>query len=99
MKRTKRGLDNDFNRARFLVAHGADPVVWAKRHGIESFSTPCCVCGAVQTTSLPFASGQLRGLVAPMCACGHPNPPYCVVRDARFGDLFSGSSGGPTPAS
>lgn len=68
------------DRRKFLRVHGADPVKWAKRYEIEPFTHACHLCGLLSTTSIPFASGPLRGLIAPDCECGHPNPPYCVVR-------------------
>lgn len=77
---------------RKLLIHGIDAKAWARRHDIEPFTSACHRCGTVQTTSIPFAEGNLRGLVAPPCKCTDPNvrPPYCVVRDPRFGDLFTG---------
>lgn len=77
-------------RERFLVAHGVDPKRWARTHDIVPFTAPCADCGTALTTSLPFASGQLRGLIAPRCDCGNEHPPYCVVRAYQFGDLFTG---------
>lgn len=79
-----------------LIIHGADPKAWAERYDIEPFTRACRWCGIEQTTSIPFAQGTLRGLVAPPCKCTDPNvnPPYCMVRDARFGDLFDGDLNG-----
>lgn len=83
-----------FNRKKFLIIHGQDPVAWSKKYDLEPFTHPCYRCKATCSTTLPFASGNLRGLIAPACACGHPNPPYCVVN--HFGapgsltDLFNG---------
>lgn len=77
-----------FDRTKFLIVHGVTAEEWSERYGLDPFTHPCCICGAPQTTSLPFAKGQLRGLVAPVCECGHPNPPFCVVRDPKFGDLL-----------
>jgi hypothetical protein len=74
----------------FLIAHGADPKRWARKHDIEPFSCPCDGCGRTVTTSVPFACGQFRGLIAPTCPCGHEFRPYCVVRAAQHGDLFTG---------
>jgi hypothetical protein len=56
-------------------------------------------CGAMLTTTIPFAQGTLRGLQAPPCVCGYhrepkgpddvvSRPPYALVRDPKFGDLF-----------
>lgn len=67
-------------RNRFVTLPGTDPVRWAARYGIRSYTGPCHACGAMLTTSLPFAHGSLRGLVAPPCACGNTSTPYCVVR-------------------
>jgi len=78
------------NRESFLVVHGQNPKRWASRFGIEPFTGPCSRCGAECTTSIPFACEQLRGLMSPPCACGNANTPYCLVRDARFGDLLDG---------
>lgn len=79
-------------RDHFLLVHGQDPDAWARRYDIEPFTHPCWRCGASLTTALPFASGSLRGLVAPACACGNTLTPYCIVRDPKHGDLFSGAS-------
>ena len=74
------------SRERFLVAvQGVDPVKWATLYDIEKFSAPCR-CGSIREATLPFAVGGLRGLIAPKCPCGEPNPPYCVV--AAQGDLI-----------
>ena len=78
-------------RENFLIAHGACPKSWAKKYDIEPFDLDCSKCGETMTTSLPFTVGQFRGLVAPQCYCGNEDTPYCIVRDFRFGDLFSGS--------
>ncbi len=73
-------------RRHMLAVHGADPVRWAKRHGIEPFTAPCYVCERPLTTSVPFAYGRLRGLKAPACECGDERGPYCVVMD-DLGDI------------
>jgi len=71
-------------RNRMRLLYGWDPGQWANRHGIEPFSASCS-CGETRTTTIPFAAGALRGMIAPQCSCGEPNPPYCVVGlfDAR----------------
>lgn len=74
-------------RATFLLVLGADPERWARRYGIAPFTHPCAGCGASCTTSIPFAAGDHRGLIAPVCACGHPTPPYALVR-ADGGDIL-----------
>ena len=74
------------DRSRFMLVLGADPVKWAKRYDILPFTHPCSRCGAQTTTSIAFASGNCRGLIAPQCECGHPSPPYCIVGD--WGQLF-----------
>lgn len=78
------------NRRRFLRIHGVSLKAWSQRHDLEPYTRPCSECGAPLTTTVPFATGQMRGLLAPDCSCGNKNTPYCVVRDARYGDLFSG---------
>jgi hypothetical protein len=70
-----------------MFVYGADPELWARRFDIEPFAAPCYVCGTELKTTLPFASGPLRGLAAPRGACGHDTGPYCVVR-ADGGWLF-----------
>lgn len=80
------------DRVRVLIPVGTTAEAWAARHDLEQYTRPCSRCGAMLTTSIPFASGQLRGLMAPVCACGNERTPYCVVCDARFGDLFTGAS-------
>lgn len=76
-----------------LVIHGISAEAWARRYDIEPCSAPCQDCGVMRTTTVPFACGQLRGLMAPKCECGQEGVPYCLVRDPRHGDLFTG--GGP----
>jgi hypothetical protein len=76
-------------KPRFLV-YGVSVAEWTKRYGVEPFSHPCYECGRVLSTSIPFVQGTLRGLQAPQCECGHPNPPYAMVRDPAYGDLFTG---------
>lgn len=68
-----------FHRTSWLVLHNGDPALWARRHGLEPFSHPCRDCGIVLTTTVPFAAGEMRGLVAPRCACGNEGTPYCIV--------------------
>jgi hypothetical protein len=68
-----------------LLIHGADPVAWAKRWGIEiPDPVPCYHRGALLTLDVPFVRGTLRGLTARECACGghgeNSRPPYCEVR-------------------
>lgn len=71
-----------------LIAHGFNPLRWAKRWGLKPFTYPCFKCGDAATTTIPFACNDLRGLIAPTCRCGHDRPPYCVVRTE--GDLLEG---------
>lgn len=67
------------NRSRFKRVFGVDAERWAKRWDLRPFTHPCHECGRDQTASIPFATARLRGLIAPECECGHPNPPYCCV--------------------
>jgi hypothetical protein len=80
-----------------LFVHGADPVAWAKRYGIEVHPVPCYHCGALLTLDLAFTQGTLRGLSARPCACGghvgNSRPPWCVVR-ADGGDILTDLTGG-----
>src|SRR5690606_35019746 len=76
-------------RSRFMLLLGVDPVRWSTRYDIEPFSHPCDTCGTLLTTSIPFAFESLRGLVAPTCRCGNDRTPYCLVRKASSGDLFT----------
>lgn len=79
------------NLERFLVVLGADPVRWAARYGISPISAPCSECGAILDTDIPFAYETFRGLKAPTCSCGNKYTPYCLVKDPKYGDLFTGS--------
>jgi len=79
----------NWNPHRFLYIYGITAEQWAARYGIIPF-TDKCECGRDLTTSIPWAQGSLRGLRAPPCECGNENRPYCVVRDSRYGDLFTG---------
>lgn len=81
------------NRKHFLILYGVDPVRWARRWGLEPFTHPCSECGALLTTTLPFARDTLRGIIAPPCACGNTCTPYEVVRDPAHGDVFTDRSG------
>lgn len=76
------------DRAHFLRVLGADPERWAARWGLLPFRSPCLGCGRIMETTVPFAWRDYRGLIAPSCVCGEPNPPYCVVRDPKVGDLL-----------
>lgn len=67
------------DRSTFLIVHGADPVRWAKRHNLVPFTAACFKCNAPCSTTLPLVSGPMRGLIAPLCSCGHPYPPYCLA--------------------
>lgn len=80
-------------RNQFLLVLGEDASAWAARFGIEPYEHPCDVCGAPMRTTIPCASGELRGLIAPVCECGNVDVPYCVVRDPKRGDLFTGGEG------
>lgn len=82
-------VGSEVNRQHFLKILGANPVTWAARYDLEPFRFPCSDCGQLLTTTVPFAYQQLRGLIAPDCSCGNKFPPYCVVRDLRFGDLLA----------
>lgn len=43
---------------------------WAKLYNIEIRSRPCLKCGKLQSTSIPWASKEWRGLVSPTHECG-----------------------------
>jgi hypothetical protein len=75
------------NRNSFKLVLGQDPKAWMDRYGIQPFTLKCG-CGADMTTSIPAFDGQLRALMAPPCACGNTDTPYCVVRDPKHGDLL-----------
>jgi hypothetical protein len=78
-----------------LLLHGVSAEDWTARWGVEPFTHPCSKCGEPLTTTRPFVQGSLRGLESPPCVngChdGHNRPPYAIVRDPAYGDLFSGS--------
>ena len=79
------------NKGRLLI-YGIAAEEWTARYGVEPFSHPCASCGQILTTSIPFVQGQFRGLQAPCCECGTTEwkPPYAIVRDPKYGDLFDG---------
>lgn len=70
---------------RLLGASERFVAAWAERHSVEPFSHPCEGCGAERTTTVPFAWGVWRGLVAPLCPCGHPRPIFCVSWESMGG--------------
>jgi len=74
-----------------LTVLGATAEQWTARYGVQPYSHPCSRCGLVLTTTEPFAKGTLRGLRAPTCRCGNERTPYVVVRDPKYGDLFTGA--------
>lgn len=81
------------NRESFVEVLGYDPDKWAERYGLTPFSRACLDCGVPLVTTIPIAHGTLRGLAAPPCECGATDtPPYCFVREASHGDLFSGEA-------
>lgn len=43
---------------------------WCERYGLTVKTRPCLQCGILQTTSIPWASGEWRGLVSTKHACG-----------------------------
>lgn len=75
---------------RFIV-HGATAAEWTSRYGVEPFQHPCSECGRLLETTIPFIQGTLRGLSAPQCECGNEQTPFGLVRDPKYGDLFTGS--------
>jgi hypothetical protein len=82
------------DRAKVLIVHGVTAEEWCERYDLEPHTRPCQRCGESRATSLPFAQGNLRGLIAPTCAaCQHFGTPYCVVHkdpDSGLADLFGG---------
>ena len=76
------------NRDKFVRINDVSAEAWARQHEITPYTGPCARCGAEVTTSIPFTSGEFRGLMAPPCACGHTHTPFCIVRDAAYGDLL-----------
>ena len=44
---------------------------WAKLYGLEPFEEQCEACGRAQYTSIPWASGNWRGLKSTVCECGN----------------------------
>ncbi len=74
-----------------LIVHGITVEEWTARYGVEPFSHPCSECEILLTTTIPFIQGTLRGLCSPPCECGNEKTPYGIVRDPKYGDLFTGS--------
>lgn len=75
---------------RLYIVHGVSAEAWSRRWGVEIFTHPCSECDYPCRTTIPFVQGQLRGLQAPPCPCGNDKTPFGVVRDPKYGDLFSG---------
>lgn len=76
-----------------MLLHGINLEKWCKRWDMEPFDVPCPGCGKPVTCDIPFAQGQLRGLMGRACGCGyydHPNHglPYCAAREPKHGDLL-----------
>ncbi len=78
------------HRDRFLRVMGIAPHTWASRYGLEIFSAPCPKCGRLLSTTVPFACGTLRGLMAPPCKCGCGDVPYEIAEADPRTDLFTG---------
>lgn len=82
-------------RDKLIFVIGQDVDTWCKRFGLERFTAPCRYCRFERPMTRAFFCGQLRGLAAADACegCGDTSarPPYCFVRDTRFGDLFDGT--------
>lgn len=81
-----------------LLIHGADPVKWAQRWGIDIPEPVMCDCGRLKRCDVPYAQGDWRGIQASPCVCGDGSvAPYCVVH--RDGIPFENwpMLGGPPP--
>lgn len=81
-------------RGAVLRVLGISALRWSMRYGITPFTTPCARCGEPCTTTIPIASQSFRGLMAPKCVCGHPRPPYALVRADGKDFLRKGRSDG-----
>jgi hypothetical protein len=78
------------NRQRFLKVLGVAPAAWTARYGVEPFEHECQQCSEPLRTTIPFACGDYRGLMAPACpSCGNQRTPFAIVKDPRHGDLFA----------
>jgi hypothetical protein len=73
-----------------LTIYGVTAEDWTARYGVEPCTHPCSECGTMLTTTIPFVQGALRGLAAQTCPCGNARTPFTLVRDPRYGDLFTG---------
>ncbi len=67
-------------RDRILIPVGTSTAAWMDRWGLEKFEVPCSQCGTTRELTIPFAQGDYRGLIAPVCQCGTEDRPYCFVR-------------------
>lgn len=47
-----------------------DHEAWATRYSLEIKTIDCVKCGVSQCTTIPFAEGEQRGLIAPLHDCG-----------------------------
>ncbi len=87
-------IPSPVNRDRVLRVLGVTAEQWCARYGIEPFSVTCD-CGATRTTTIPWALGPQRGLIAPLCVCGTEDAPYCAVLIDRL--LPASKKPGPSP--
>lgn len=79
------------NRKKFLKVYGISTEKWAERWDLEIYIRPCSKCNEDCSMTIPFAYGQMRGLMADVCKCGNERTPFCLVRDPKHGDLFGGN--------
>lgn len=56
---------------------------WAKRYDIEIKSAYCIKCGKTIITSIPFALGKLRGLIADAHECETKSFVSVVFKDKK----------------
>lgn len=47
-----------------------DPEVWAERYKLELSEVPCCRCGKIMKTMLPFVTRKYVGLATEVHECG-----------------------------
>ena len=54
--------------------------VWAERYGLSLEEAPCSQCGTYLKVLIPFATKNIRGLMAPICpTCGNTKVPFLFV--------------------
>lgn len=78
-------------RPRFVTTMNVS--AWCATYELEVLTVNCRKCGRPISANMPFWVGTVRGLVAPVCACGHNQGTHTFI-DTDFGTESLNALGG-----